>query len=1014
MEYDTINDAQTIAGSGERTLLANRYRVVRQLGQGGMGSVWLVEDTQLDDKPFAVKMLPAILVANKRAYRQLKDEALVAMRLVHPNIVQIRAFEENDGNPFLVMDYVDGQTLDDYLAEKGKLSGDETIRLLRPIAAALDYAHGKGVVHRDVKPGNVMIAKDGTPCILDFGIAREIQETMTRVTGKLSSGTLLYMSPEQLNGEQPRPPQDVYSFAAMAYECLKGEPPFARGQIEHQILNNPPPPLTVDGQAGGTKLALSVMSGLVKRPEDRPLTCMAVLNGWFQRKDTGSQRTAGVRIQRVHSDKKIDVTSAVGESPPLHGGKWKTWAVMSVLGLIAVGGTWYSRQEQVREQTRIDAESAHQKAAAEEAKRKAEEAARQKAAEEEAKRDVDEMVRLAAERKEAAEIRIEAKVLQAKVTRLLDADGFKMRKETLEEMFTRAEALFDEKVMRWAEAAQGFSNYVMRAEDLVKLDDERQNASKSRTRAQEAFRSAEAAGAKTYAVTRWNAAVEIWKRAASEFGCMEFSAAGGTFASAAKQFETCIGEAKDEKERREAEARERAAKEARERERRSKWHKEGEEFTINDPYGLYMTMKWCPAGSFMMGSPTTDVGRLYFQPRGSESKQDMEVRHRVTLTKGFWMGETEVTQGQWKKLMNGETVVDLARKGLQDDTIFYLGGKRQTLREYWGLERYGDPTGRCGDLKDDVPVYNVTWNEANEFCRRLTQRERAKGRVPDGYEYRLPTEAEWEYACRAGTTTDLPNGCSISKLGEHNAPALDDIAWYGGNSSVGFNGRGLDTSNWTEKQYPGGRAFAREVKGKHPNAWGLYDMIGNVSEWCWDRAGGYQSVPDVDPTGAIQGTCRIYRGGSWRDVVNFCRPAFRGYEETDDRNYTLGFRIVLGPAVPQGATLQFFDAYTNKRYADAALLIDLIDHENANVQFCLGWMYENGLGVEKDEKEGVKLYRKAAEKGISIAQNNLGCMYVNGRGVDKDEAEAVKWFRKAAVKGNDSAKQNLKRMGMTW
>ena len=273
MASNTINDMQTVAGNAEGSLLAGRYRIVRQLGQGGMGSVWLVEDTQLDDKPFAIKMLPSILVANKRAYRQLKGEALVAMRLVHPNIVQIRAFEENNGNPFLVMDYVDGQTLDDYLTDKGKLSEDDVLRVLRPIAAALDYAHGKGVVHRDVKPSNVMIAKDGTPYILDFGIAREIQETLTRITGKFSSGTLLYMSPEQLNGAQPKPPQDVYSFAAMAYECLKGEPPFARGQIEYQILNNPPDPLP----GGPRSCAAAVMAGLAKKPEDRPATCADVL-----------------------------------------------------------------------------------------------------------------------------------------------------------------------------------------------------------------------------------------------------------------------------------------------------------------------------------------------------------------------------------------------------------------------------------------------------------------------------------------------------------------------------------------------------------------------------------------------------------------------------------------------------------------------------------------------------------------------------------------------------------------
>ena len=117
MTYDTLNDAATMAEGVQGTLLANRYRIVRQLGQGGMGSVWLAEDTQLDNKQFAIKMLPSILVSNMRAYRQLKDEALVAMKLAHPNIVTLRAFEENNGNPFLVMDYIEGETLDDYLAE---------------------------------------------------------------------------------------------------------------------------------------------------------------------------------------------------------------------------------------------------------------------------------------------------------------------------------------------------------------------------------------------------------------------------------------------------------------------------------------------------------------------------------------------------------------------------------------------------------------------------------------------------------------------------------------------------------------------------------------------------------------------------------------------------------------------------------------------------------------------------------------------------------------------------------
>ena len=263
---------RTLEETCANAVLAGRYRVIRQLGQGGMGSVWLAEDEKLDGFKVAIKMLPSVLVCNKRAYAQVKAEALVSLKLSHPNIVTVRAFEEEGGNPFLVMDYIDGQTLDDYLAEKGKLTEEETVKLLKPVAAALDYAHAQGVVHRDVKPGNVMIRKDGTPFVLDFGIAREIQETMTRVTGKLSSGTLLYMSPEQLNGDAPKPAQDIYSFAAMAYECLKGDPPFCRGQIEYQIIHNAPEPIP-----NGNQLGENVLRGLSKDPGSRPGMCLKLL-----------------------------------------------------------------------------------------------------------------------------------------------------------------------------------------------------------------------------------------------------------------------------------------------------------------------------------------------------------------------------------------------------------------------------------------------------------------------------------------------------------------------------------------------------------------------------------------------------------------------------------------------------------------------------------------------------------------------------------------------------------------
>ena len=264
--------------------------------------------------------------------------------------------------------------MDDHLAEKGKLTEDETIRILKPIAAALDYAHGEGVVHRDVKPANVMIRKDGHPYILDFGIAREIQETMTRVTGKLSSGTLLYMSPEQLRGQPPKPSQDVYSFAAMAYECLKGEPPFSRGQIEYQILNQLPERLSDD-----IRMSASIMRGLSKTPVARPDSCVKVLLTTSPTRQMPSARPQVAVPPRPAEQMtgKIVVrpkSNIVGIVLPLF---------CLVAALLVLGGVLWHREAQLEENARRLAEEQHREEArrrqAEEERKAQEEAARKKA-----------------------------------------------------------------------------------------------------------------------------------------------------------------------------------------------------------------------------------------------------------------------------------------------------------------------------------------------------------------------------------------------------------------------------------------------------------------------------------------------------------------------------------------------------------------------------------------------------------------------------------------------------------
>jgi len=162
----------------------------------------------------------------------------------------------------------------------------------------------------------------------------------------------------------------------------------------------------------------------------------------------------------------------------------------------------------------------------------------------------------------------------------------------------------------------------------------------------------------------------------------------------------------------------------------------------------------------------------------------------------------------------------------------------------------------------NAPVEEVSYDEALAFCEKLTASERAAGRLPEGYEYTLPTEAQWEYACRAGTTGDY-------------AGNLDSMAWYDGNC---------------KKTVP-------QVGQKQPNAWGLYDMHGNVWEWCRDWYGKYAGGTVTDPIGGTSGNCRVNRGGAWSYPAKDCRSGYRSGSVPVLRSYCVGFRLALAPQV---------------------------------------------------------------------------------------------------------------------
>jgi len=230
---------------------------------------------------------------------------------------------------------------------------------------------------------------------------------------------------------------------------------------------------------------------------------------------------------------------------------------------------------------------------------------------------------------------------------------------------------------------------------------------------------------------------------------------------------------------------------------------------------LGMKFAYCPPGEFMMGSPKSEAGR------GNETQ------HKVILTEGFYLGVHEVTQSQYVKIMN------------KNPSVF---ASRQTA---------------------NLPVENVTWDDAMEFCRRLS--------IGNGSSYRLPTEAEWEYACRAGTTTPFSFGTTCNGL-EANVDA---------SSPYGTNIKGQRLGHPTL------------VGSYSPNAWGLYDLHGNVAEWCSDWYGDYPTGTVTNPTGPSQGTLsRVNRGGGWDYDPRDCRSADRGRSTPGSRGNYLGFRVL--------------------------------------------------------------------------------------------------------------------------
>jgi eukaryotic-like serine/threonine-protein kinase len=252
-----------------------RYRLVRRIAAGGMGEVWAADDTVLGRR-VALKVLADELAADDRATRRFVREARATARLTHPNVARVYDFGRDGGAPFLVMELLEGETLAGRLAA-GPLPPAEAARVAAAVADALDAAHQRGIVHRDVKPANVMLTPAGEVKVMDFGIAAAADETHS-TTGSGMYATVAYVSPERVAGQPATPASDVYSLGAVLYELLCGRPPFSASTpalVARAHLHDRPTPVRGLAPWVPPRLAEAAEAALAKDPADRPSSAAA-------------------------------------------------------------------------------------------------------------------------------------------------------------------------------------------------------------------------------------------------------------------------------------------------------------------------------------------------------------------------------------------------------------------------------------------------------------------------------------------------------------------------------------------------------------------------------------------------------------------------------------------------------------------------------------------------------------------------------------------------------------------
>ncbi len=803
-----------------RTSLSGKYEVLEEVGRGGMAVVYKARQLSLN-RMVALKVVHQNLVHDKEFLSRFHREAQLSASLDHPNIVTIYDTGNEGMVHYVAMEYLQGDTLQHIIKRKGNLAIQETMDYLVPISDALDYAHKRDIIHRDIKSSNIFITQSGRSVLMDFGIAHAASQTRLTMTSSIL-GTPEYMSPEQAEGIKVDHRTDVYSLGVVLYEALTGHVPFKGDNplsiIGHVKQTAPPPPTRINKKIPAWLESL-LLKTLEKKPQDRIQTAGAFSES-ARNQETVSKKKGGNLIglkimaaliilvmistlfyyfaPQMQSQIKGLVRSATSvisfpnknnlankAQQAYNNDQWLKPEQENALyfaNLLLKEDPDNSRAREMKksmyEQYMAQGEQAFEERKLQTALTSYKNAFTVYPARKRARKEV------ASEYLKAGEKNLKALKIGPTVDHYRAGLSIASREPTLTQI--------ESQLQKSLEQAQALSNHLTQAHQHYQKGafDKAVRAYQKALQLERGKKQIQKLRSQALRINRY---VNAGNRAMAANRCQEAIASFQKALNADPENQLL----------------------------KRKLQKARNCFSIG------LEMVYVSGGSFQMGCRNEQAG----------CDTDEKPAHRVRL-KGFYIGKYEVTNSQYCHFLNERGNQEIAGSpciDISDSKIHQQGGKYIPRKGY-----------------DNYPVSGVTWHGARAFCRWLSQKS--------GKSYRLPTEAEWEYAARGGQQSK-----HYIYSGSNNAR---EVAWFDSDS-----------------MHPAGK--------KKPNELGIYDMSGNLSEWCYDRYDNeyYGNSRDFNPRNASKGKARVLRGGNWAKDSQECRNANRTSLRPEYSYEIYGFRI---------------------------------------------------------------------------------------------------------------------------